>query len=83
VHDDLTSYDHPSVGEMLVKARETWADPAQQLVHISNGKTRFNDRQHSDLIDAMPSAYREAPWIEVEAKLKEEAIRKLHAWTRH
>jgi UV DNA damage endonuclease len=80
VHDKLSSYDHPSVDEMLLKARETWPDPAQQLVHISNGRSGFNDRQHADLIDAMPSAYADAPWIEVEAKLKEEAIRKLHAW---
>jgi UV DNA damage repair endonuclease len=29
------------------------------------------------VITVMPSAYRNAPWIEVEAKLKEEAIEKL------
>lgn len=81
VHDQLSSYDHPSVKEMLLKARATWPDPAWQLVHISNGRNGFNDRQHADLIDTMPSSYLEAPWIEVEAKLKEEAIRKLHAWT--
>jgi UV DNA damage repair endonuclease len=40
-----------------------------------------SDRQHADLIDTMPSSYLQAPWIEVEAKLKEEAIRKLQAWT--
>jgi UV DNA damage endonuclease len=38
VHEKLASYDDPSVGDMLAKARATWADPAHQLVHISNGR---------------------------------------------
>lgn len=84
VRERLTDYEHPSVAEMLEKARETWPDPAMQLVHISNGKTAFNDRRHSDLIDAMPSCYAKAPWIEIEAKGKELAIRKLRAeWQRN
>jgi UV DNA damage endonuclease len=62
---------------MLAKARMTWPDPTQQLVHISNGRTAFNDRSHADLIDVMPSSFAKAPWIEVEAKFKEEAIQKL------
>ena len=81
VHDKLSSYEDPSVGEMLLKARETWAEPAHQLVHISNGREGFNDRQHSDLIAVMPSSYRAAPYIEIEAKLKEEAIRGLRNWS--
>lgn len=80
VHEKLDSYDHPSVAEMLAKARATWAVPEHQLVHISNGRTAFNDRQHSDLIETMPSSYAQAPWIEIEAKSKEEAIRALHEW---
>jgi UV DNA damage endonuclease len=80
VHEKLSSYEDPSVGEMLRKARSTWAVPEHQLVHISNGRTSFNDRQHSDLIDVMPSSYALAPWIEIEAKAKEEAIRKLGRW---
>lgn len=79
VHEKLSSYEDPSVGEMLMKARDTWAIPEHQLVHISNGRTAFNDRQHSDLIEVMPSSYRLAPWIEIEAKWKEEAIRKLRS----
>lgn len=51
-----------------------------QLVHISSGRSGFNDRQHSDLISTMPSSYRQAPWIEIEAKHKEEAIRGLRGW---
>jgi UV DNA damage endonuclease len=80
VHEKLPSYDDPSVGEMLLRARATWAVPEQQLVHISNGRSSFNDRQHADLIDTMPSSYRQAPWIEIEAKSKEEAIRRLGSW---
>ena len=81
VHDKLDSYEDPSVGAMLHKARETWANPAHQLVHISNGREGFNDRQHADLIGTMPSSYLAAPYIEIEAKLKEEAIRGLRAWS--
>ncbi len=76
-HEGLTSYDDPSVAEFLAAARTTWPRPEWQLVHISNGRTAFNDRQHSDLIETMPAAYRHAPWIEVEAKHKELAIAKL------
>ncbi len=78
-HEGLTSYDDPSVAEFLAAARTTWPRPEWQLVHISNGRTAFNDRQHSDLIETMPAAYRHAPWIEVEAKHKELAIAKLRA----
>jgi UV DNA damage endonuclease len=77
VHEKLDSYEHPSIAKMLRAARKTWPVPAWQLVHISNGREYFNDRQHSDLIATMPSSYRNAPWIEVEAKLKELAIEKL------
>ena len=80
VHEKLDSYDHPSVAEMLAKARATWAVPEHQLVHISNGRTSFNDRQHADMIDTMPASYVHAPWIEIEAKSKEDAIRALHQW---
>jgi len=65
---------------MLRKARETWAESAHQLVHISNGRSGFNDRQHADLIKTMPACYAGAPWIEIEAKSKEEAIDSLRPW---
>jgi len=73
-HEKLESYDHPSVAEMFYAARSTWENPDWQLVHISNGETAFSDRQHSEFITVMPSVYREAPWIEIEAKAKEQAI---------
>lgn len=79
VHEGLSSYEDPSIADMLAQARLTWPEPAHQLVHISNGRTAFGDRSHSDLIDVMPSAFSGAPWIEIEAKHKEEAIRKLRA----
>jgi UV DNA damage endonuclease len=80
VHEKLDSYDDPSVAAMLAEARATWAVPEHQLVHISNGREGFNDRQHSDLILVMPASYAQAPWIEIEAKLKEEAIAGLREW---
>jgi UV DNA damage endonuclease len=79
-HENLDSYDDPSVAEMFYAARETWENPDWQLVHISNGETAFKDRKHSDMITAMPSVYYQAPWIEVEAKHKEAAIAHLRSW---
>lgn len=76
-HQKLDSYDDESVGRMLAAARETWPDPAWQMVHISNGRTSMGDRHHSDYITLMPASFKDAPWIEVEAKLKELAIEKL------
>jgi UV DNA damage endonuclease len=77
VHEKLDSYDDESVRRMLKAARETWPVPEWQLVHISNGRDSFNDRNHSDLIETMPASFRDALWIEVEAKQKELAIAKL------
>ncbi|KOP26166.1 UV damage repair endonuclease UvdE [Hapalosiphon sp. MRB220] len=79
-HENLDSYDDPSVTEMFYAAQQTWTNPEWQLVHISNGEEAFNDRKHSNLITAMPSVYHQAPWIEVEAKHKEEAIAYLRSW---
>lgn len=75
--EKLEDYNDPSVTEMFYAARETWANPENQLVHISNGREKFGDRAHSDLIFTMPDVFRFAPWIEVEAKHKELAIRQL------
>ena len=74
IKEKLANYDDPSVADMVTAARATWPDPAWQVVHLSNGKDGFLDREHSDLIDHMPDAYRGVPWIEVEAKGKETAI---------
>jgi UV DNA damage endonuclease len=76
-HERLASYDDPSVARFLRAARSTWPTPEWQLVHISNGRERFNDTRHADLIETMPAAFSKAPWIEVEAKAKEIAIEKL------
>lgn len=75
--EKLEDYNHPSVAEMFYAARETWARAENQLVHISNGREKFGDRAHSDLVFTMPDVFRFAPWIEVEAKHKELAISKL------
>ena len=75
--EKLDDYNHESVTEAFWAARETWANPENQLVHISNGRDSFQDRAHHDLIFTMPEVFRFAPWIEVEAKHKEIAIAKL------
>ncbi|MBE9180436.1 UV DNA damage repair endonuclease UvsE [Oculatella sp. LEGE 06141] len=77
IHAQVDSYEHPSVATYLAAARTTWENSEWQLVHISNGESAFHDQKHSGLIFAMPSAYRDVAWIEIEAKLKEEAIAKL------
>lgn len=77
IHEQLDTYEDPSVAAMLAAARETWPMPEWQLVHISNGCNSFRDPRHSDVITVMPSSYRHVPWIEVEAKQKEVAIEKL------
>ncbi len=77
VHEKLKDFNDPSIAEAFWAARETWANPDHQMVHISNGRTHINDRAHSDLIYTMPDVFRHAPWIEVEAKHKELAIEKL------
>jgi UV DNA damage endonuclease len=83
IYEHLDSYDHPSVAEMLELARTTWEQPQWQLVHISNGKEHLYDNKHSDLIINMPTSFHHAPWIEIEAKQKEQAIFKLRKeWLR-
>ena len=78
-HEGLEDYDNESVENAFWAARETWANPENQMVHISNGREKFGDRAHSDVIFTMPSVFRHAPWIEVEAKHKELAIAKLQS----
>ncbi len=75
--EKLNDYNDKSVADSFWAARETWKNPANQMVHISNGRENFQDRAHSDLIFAMPDVFRFASWIEIEAKHKEIAISKL------
>jgi UV DNA damage endonuclease len=75
VREKLDSYEHRSVREMTLAARETWRpQPDWQLVHISNGDASFTDPRHSEKIKRFPTAFLDVPWVEVEAKGKEEAI---------
>jgi UV DNA damage endonuclease len=80
IHENLTTYEDASIGEIVDAARTTWPVSEWQMAHISNGRESFDDPRHSDLITSMPTAYRKVPWIEVEAKLKEEAIEKLRTY---
>jgi len=77
IKERLESYEHPSVAAMVQSARKTWSPPRWQIVHLSNGRESIADARHSNLIQTVPSAYRKAPWIEVEAKGKELAIETL------
>jgi UV DNA damage endonuclease len=75
VREKLDSYEHPSVRAMTLAAGATWVPhPEWQIVHISNGLEKFGDPRHSDLIAAFPTAFLDVPWVEVEAKGKENAI---------
>jgi UV DNA damage endonuclease len=77
VHDRLATYGDPSMDVYMRAASGTWPDPAWQLVHISNGRGSLGDPRHADLVTRLPRCFRSAPWIEVEAKMKEEAIARL------
>ncbi|GGR80063.1 UV DNA damage endonuclease [Deinococcus sedimenti] len=81
VHDHLPDQDHPSVREWVLAARRTWTPQEWQVVHLSNGLDGPQDRRHSHLITHLPAAYHDVPWIEVEAKGKEEALAALGACT--
>ncbi len=74
IHDSLPDQDHPAVREWVLKARATWNPPEWQVVHLSNGIEGPQDRRHSHLITQLPAAFADVPWIEVEAKGKEEAV---------
>ena len=74
VREKLESQNDPSVRHFVLAARATWTPPEWQVVHLSNGIDGPQDRRHTDLITHFPDAYRDVPWIEVEAKGKELAL---------
>jgi UV DNA damage endonuclease len=75
IREKLDSYEHPSVRKFTLAARKTWEPhPEWQIVHISNGATCFADSRHSEGIETFPAAFLDTPWVEVEAKAKENAI---------
>lgn len=79
IREKLDSHDDPSIARFVKLARSTWPDPSWQLVHLSNGAEELRDQRHSHLIRDWPSAYATVPWVEVEAKGKEQAIADLRA----
>ena len=81
IREGLSSYDHPSVAYYARAARETWPDPDWQVCHVSNGDSAFLDRYHSEHVTMMPRAFKNVPWLEVEARGKERSIYGLRqAW---
>ncbi len=79
IREKLDDFEHPSVRHFVKAARDTWPDPAWQIVHLSNGRDRITDPRHSDLITRVPTAYDDVPFVEVEAKGKERAIEHLRS----
>lgn len=79
VREKLESQNDLNVREWVLAARATWTPPEWQVVHLSNGIDGPQDRRHTDLITHFPDAYRDVPWIEVEAKGKELALAGLKA----
>ncbi|WP_291424197.1 UV DNA damage repair endonuclease UvsE [Deinococcus sp.] len=79
VREKLGDLQDASLREWVLRARQTWRPPDWQIVHLSNGIDGPQDRRHSHLITQLPNAYADVPWIEVEAKGKEEAIAALVA----
>ena len=77
VREKLDGYGHESIAHYVKQARGTWPDPGWQMVHVSNGVEGCSDARHSELIAEFPPAFREVPWVEVEAKGKEVAIQGL------
>ena len=83
IKEKLGSYDDPSVAYYTDAARETWPSPEWQVCHLSNGQTAFLDRYHSQFITMMPRAFKSVPWLEVEARGKEQALLRLRRhWPR-
>jgi UV DNA damage endonuclease len=72
IKEKIADYSHPSFGEFVAAARETWRPrPEWQVVHLSNGKASCLDRNHSEYITDVPPASGGVAWVEVEARGKE------------
>jgi UV DNA damage endonuclease len=74
VRERLESYEDPSIAHYITLAAQTWPQPEWQIVHLSNGRSSLHDRAHHDYVQTVPSSFYSVPWIELEAKLKEQAI---------
>jgi len=79
VAEKLCDYEHPSVSHFTELAATTWPCRDWQLVHLSNGASGMCDPAHHDLITHWPSAFDHVPWVEIEAKHKDRAIKLLRA----
>jgi UV DNA damage endonuclease len=66
-----------SIPRLIERSASTWSPKAWQLVHVSSGRDGPDDPRHHDFITALPLGLGRAPWVEVEAKAKENAIDQL------
>jgi UV DNA damage repair endonuclease len=71
--------DAPDLHRHAELALRTWPDPTWALGHLSNGIDGPHDRRHSDLITRVHPSLSLLPWLDVEAKGKQDAIRHLRA----
>ncbi len=66
-----------SIPRLIERSASTWSPKAWQLVHVSSGRDGPSDPRHHDFITALPLGLDRVPWVEVEAKAKENAIDQL------
>jgi UV DNA damage endonuclease len=77
VNNKLCSYNHRIIKQEFELAKSTWGNSTDVTTHISNGTTGLLDSRHSDYITNFPEVMLDAPWVEVEARSKELALRQL------
>ncbi len=74
VAKSLYSYDEPTLETYRKAASVTWTNIDWAVCHLSNGAAGLHDKAHSDLISRRPTDMSRIPWLEIEAKGKEQAI---------
>jgi UV DNA damage endonuclease len=73
----LSNYSNGYMEVAYEKAVNTWEDSSLVTTHISNGTTGLHDRRHSDYINLFPDFLNEVPYVEVEARSKNLALKQL------
>lgn len=74
VNNRCCSYDHKTITQEFELSKNTWGNTYWQTTHISNGTASLLDNKHSDYITRYPECLLTAPWVEVEARMKEQAL---------
>lgn len=77
ISNKCTNYNDEIIAEEFELAKSTWENKKLITTHISNGHEGLLNRKHSEYIEKYPKVMLEAPWIECEARGKENSIYKL------